>query len=226
LENATPEKPTSAQLPIPIKARVTGFCASLIVRAVCLTMRWELRDKAAITGTPPQTQMIWAVWHNRIFVLGVIYQKYLRTRRGAVLTSPSNDGAIIASFVQCFGNDAVRGSSSRGGFKALLSLKSWISNGFDVAITPDGPRGPRYQLAPGLILLAQKTGASILPIRVEYESCWRLKSWDQFQIPKPFSKVIVTFEPLVEVSEALDEAGFEIARVQVEKVMNPRGETE
>jgi len=189
-------------------------------------MRWNLVDKAGITTTNPDTQMIWTFWHNRIFVVPVLYRKYLRSRIGAVLTSPSNDGAIIATTVKCFGVDAVRGSSSRGGLKALLSLKSWISNGYDIAITPDGPRGPRYQLAPGLIMLAQKTGASILPIRVDYNTFWRLKSWDQFQIPKPFSKVTITFEPLEQVPETLDEASFETARARVEKIMNPTGETE
>jgi lysophospholipid acyltransferase (LPLAT)-like uncharacterized protein len=170
--------------------------------------------------------MIWTFWHNRIFALPVMYQKFIKTRSGAVLTSPSNDGAIIATTMKCFGVDAVRGSSSRGGLKALLSLKKWISNGFDVAITPDGPRGPRYRLAPGLIMLAQKTGAAILPIRVEYSSFWRLRSWDQFQIPKPFSKVTIIFEPLETIDALLDEAGFEKARLRIEKIMNPTGETE
>ena len=128
--------------------------------------------------------------------------------------------------MKCFGIDAVRGSSSRGGIKALLSLKKWINNGYDVAITPDGPRGPRYVLAPGLILLAQKTQAGILPVRVEYSSFWRLKSWDQFQIPKPFSKVIIIFEPLQTIETGLDEAGFEEARARVESILNPDGETE
>ncbi len=220
------EKPTTAQLPLSLKARAIGICASLLIRSVCLTLRWELHDKAGIASTPPSTQMIWTIWHNRIFALPLVYRKYVSSRRGAVLTSPSNDGSIIASTVKCFGVDAVRGSSSRGGLKALLALKSWLSNGFDILITPDGPRGPRYQLAPGLIMLAQKTGASILLIRVEYESFWRLKSWDQFQIPKPFSKVTVTFEPLEKVADDLDETDFEIARARVEKIMNPNGETE
>lgn len=221
-----PKTPVTAQLPLSFKARAIGFCAWLLIRSVCLTMRWELQDKPGIASTPPGTQMIWTIWHNRIFAVPLVYRKYLRSRRGAVLTSPSNDGAIIAAIAKCSGSDAVRGSSSRGGLKALLSLKSWLSDGFDVLITPDGPRGPRYQLAPGLILLAQKTGASILPIRVEYESFWRLKSWDQLQIPKPFSKATVTFEPLEQVPYDLDEAGFEIARARVEKIMNPSGETE
>ncbi|MDF1810801.1 MAG: lysophospholipid acyltransferase family protein [Verrucomicrobiales bacterium] len=221
-----PERPKTPGSEISRKQKAIGLAASLLIRAVCATMRWEMRDNAGIVKSPPDIQMIWTFWHNRVFAVPILYRKYLRSRSGAVLTSPSNDGTIIATTMKCFGVDAVRGSSSRGGLKALLSLKKWIDNGFDVAITPDGPRGPRYILAPGLILLAQKTQAAILPIRVEYSSFWRLKSWDQFQIPKPFSKVTVTFEPLQMIGPDLDEAGFEEARERVEKILNPARETE
>lgn len=221
-----PEKPKSKDIPVTFKAKAAGFGASMILRSVCATLRWNLEDKAGITENLPDQQMIWTSWHNRIFVLAPMYRRYLRSRSGACLTSPSKDGAIIATTMKCFGVDAVRGSSSRGGLKALLSLKKWIDNGFDVAITPDGPRGPRYALAPGLIMLAQKTGAAILPIRIEYSSYWHLRSWDQFRIPKPFSKVTVVFEPLETIQPGLDEAAFEEARAHVELVMNPRGETE
>ncbi len=208
------------------KAKVIGLLAATLIRIVSGTLRWRLDDKAGVTTDPPEGQMIWAFWHNRIFAVPVMYRKFLRSRRGAVLTSPSKDGAIIASTVSQFGVDSVRGSSSRGGLRALLALKKWIDDGYDVAITPDGPRGPRYQLAPGMVMLAQKTGASVLPVRVEYSSYWRLKSWDQFQIPKPFSKVAVTFEPLQTVASDVDEEAFEAARAEIQDVLNPDGETE
>ncbi|MDF1752092.1 MAG: lysophospholipid acyltransferase family protein [Verrucomicrobiales bacterium] len=221
-----PEKPKTSEPPLTFKAKAIGFGASLILRSVCATTKFELRDHAGIVDNPPSQQLIWCFWHNRIFAMPPAYRRYLKSRSGAVLTSPSNDGAMIATTLKCFGVDAVRGSSSRGGIKALLSLKKWIANGFDVAITPDGPRGPRYILAPGLIMLAQKTGAAILPIRIDYSDFWRLRSWDQFQIPKPFSKITVTFEPLQFIDPELDEAGFEEARLRVQNVMNPNGETD
>jgi lysophospholipid acyltransferase (LPLAT)-like uncharacterized protein len=220
------EKPKNSEPEVPFKARVTGFLVSLIIRSVCLTLRWELQDKAGFAKKPPENPVIWTFWHNRIFTIPVMYRKYLRHRSGAILTSQSKDGAIIATSIKCFGVDAVRGSSSRGGLRALLSLKKWLSNGFDVAITPDGPRGPRYQLAPGVIILAQKTGAGILPIRAKYSSFWRLNSWDQFQIPRPFSKVTIILEPVTTIPPDLDEDNFESERLRVEKIMNPDKETE
>lgn len=170
--------------------------------------------------------MIWTFWHNRIFVLPALHHRYLASRKGAVLTSASKDGEIIAAIVARFGCDAVRGSSSRRGVSALLGLIDWIRDGYDVAIVPDGPRGPRYQLGPGLVKLAEVTGSLVLPIRVEYGSYWHFKSWDRFRVPKPFSTVEVFLGPPVEVAPTLDEVGFENERLRLETLMNPTHETD
>ena len=98
---------------LPPKARRTGWAALLLIRLLSSTLRWRLHDPDGITQAPPSRPMIWTFWHNRIFVLPTVHHKYLRSRKGAVLTSASKDGEVIAAIVARVGCDAVRGSSSR-----------------------------------------------------------------------------------------------------------------
>jgi len=105
------------------------------------------------------------------------------------------------------------------GATALLQLSEILAGGGDVVITPDGPRGPVYQLGPGLVFLAQKTGAAILPMNLEYSNCWRLKNWDRFIIPRPFSRVRVIFGEPYLVNKTQTEEEFEAERVRLENRM-------
>jgi lysophospholipid acyltransferase (LPLAT)-like uncharacterized protein len=161
--------------------------------------------------------MIWTFWHNRMFVVPLLRVRAAH-RTGAVLTSASKDGEVIAAVMKCFGLRSVRGSSSRRGAMALLSLTGALEAGEDVAVTPDGPRGPRYKLGPGVVFLAQQTGAGILPIHIEYSRAVRLKSWDRFMIPLPFTRVRVICDDLIFVSP---EADPEAERARIEKIMQP-----
>src|SRR5690606_9214875 len=115
-------------------------------------------------------------------------------RKAVVLASASHDGAALASAMAVFGLGAVRGSSSRRGVAALIALKRALKSGVDVCITPDGPRGPRYGLQPGVVKLAASSGAPIIPIHVRFSSAWRLNTWDRFVLPKPFSRVHMIFD--------------------------------
>jgi lysophospholipid acyltransferase (LPLAT)-like uncharacterized protein len=196
----------------PITARV----AAVLIRILCRTLRFEFRDEAGILDPARKGPIIWLMWHNRILVVPYIRHRWLSHRKGVVLTSPSRDGGVLAGVVQAFGLAAERGSSSRRGASALLALGRWIEGGGDVAITPDGPRGPRYRLGAGAVLLSQKTGAPLLLLGVEYSSAWRLRSWDGFFIPRPFARVRVTFsEPFVAEPTA-DDAAFEAERLRIE----------
>ncbi len=209
------------------KARRIGWVGAFFIRLVSLTLRWRLHDPSGISTNPPDRPMIWTFWHNRIFVVPPLYHRYLRGRKGAVLTSASKDGEIIAAVIARFGCEAIRGSSSRRGTSALLGLIDWIRDGYDVAIVPDGPRGPRYRLGPGAAKLAEVTGALVLPIRIEYGSYWCFrKSWDRFRLPKPFTTVDVHLGPCAEVPSGLDEEAFETERVRLENLMNPHHETD
>ncbi len=222
---SSPEKEGAIHLLSPRSRRI-GRVGAILIRLFSLTMRWRLHDPDGLVENPPDRPMIWTFWHNRIFVVPTLYHKYLSSRKGVVLTSASRDGDIIAALVARFGCDAVRGSSSRRGSAALLGLIDWIRDGYDVAIVPDGPRGPRYRLGPGVIKLAEVTGALILPVRIEYGSSWVFKSWDLFRLPKPFSTVDVYLGPCTAVRSGLDDEAFEAERLRVEYLMNPTHETD
>ena len=199
--------------------RIGGVVAGLI-RLIGWTLRLQVEDRAGVMK--PQTQsMIWTFWHNRMLVVPLLRERFAPHRRGAVLTSASRDGAIIAAVMTRFSLRSVRGSSSRRGAAALIALKGELDAGSDVAVTPDGPRGPRYKLGPGVVFLAQQTGAGILPIRIEYSRVVRLKSWDRFMIPLPFSKVRVIFDNLIFVAPGAD---TEAERARIEQIMHPENE--
>jgi lysophospholipid acyltransferase (LPLAT)-like uncharacterized protein len=218
-----PEK----QTPIPLKARLAGFAASLLIRTLCLTLRIRIDDRAGILENEPDHPLIWVFWHNRLIVMPVIYSRHLRNRRGAVLTSPSRDGAYISATMSCFGVASVRGSSSKRGATAMVEMTDWVQQGYDMVFTPDGPRGPRYRLAPGIIKLAQKSGAPIFALRADYDSAWIFqRSWDHFRLPKPFSKVTVTLEPFETIDPNADGESFEAERQRIEKILNPNDETD
>ena len=146
--------------------------------------------------------MIWVLWHNRLLIVPILYERFFRDRKGAALISHSKDGALLAGCIERFGGEAVRGSSSRGGSSALSILRRKLEDGYDIYITPDGPRGPRYTMGPGAVWLARSSGASILPLNVEYSSFWRLGRWDGFVIPKPFARIDVTLQKLYTCNDA------------------------
>jgi Kdo2-lipid IVA 3' secondary acyltransferase len=183
------------------------------------TLRFEIDDPAGVVNAPPNERYIGALWHNRLLLFPFILRRYLPERSGAALISTSRDGAILADLVERFGFDTVRGSSSRKGASAIRQLGEVIASGHDVVITPDGPRGPAYELGQGIIFLAQQSGAEVVPINMEYSSFWRVKSWDRFILPKPFSKVRVIFGRPHRVAATADEAEFEEERLRLQEAM-------
>jgi lysophospholipid acyltransferase (LPLAT)-like uncharacterized protein len=158
------------------KAALLGAIGSRVMRLLFWTLRFRITDRARVLETPPEKPLLWAFWHNRLFVMVYVFEHYFKPmgRLGAALTSQSKDGEFIAAFIQHFSVRPIRGSSSRGGARSLVEMKRAIEEGYIMAITPDGPRGPRYSLSPGVVKLAQITGGFILPIPVTYSSYWRL----------------------------------------------------
>ena len=140
--------------------------------------------------------VMYIVWHGRILILPWFYRR-LRRGRGVraplVLVSRSRDGQLGTRYVGHFGLSVVRGSSSRGGGAALRGLVTAIRNGVDVAIVPDGPRGPREQLQGGVVALAALTGAPVVPLAIAAEPARRLSSWDRFLVPWPFARCLLAF---------------------------------
>jgi lysophospholipid acyltransferase (LPLAT)-like uncharacterized protein len=183
------------------------------------TIRYQLDDRAGVVGMPPNERYIGALWHNRLLLLPFVIQRFLPERHGAALISASRDGALLADLVERFGFEVVRGSSSRKGATAMLQLAEVIASGKDVVITPDGPRGPAYELGSGIIFLAQKTGAAVVPVNMEYSSCWRLKSWDRFILPCPFSRERVILGLPHQVAQTSTDEAFEHERMRLQDAM-------
>ena len=204
------------------RERFFAILGSKILRLLFMTLRLQIDDRAGLSRNAPKTPVIICFWHNRILGITLSFIRHYpgRARKGVtVLTSASRDGEVLAQLVGQFGMGAVRGSSSRRGSRALRELVDLVQEGHDIAITPDGPRGPRYSLGPGAILLAQLTAAPIIPMHAKFSRCFRLRSWDGFIIPLPFSKIWVTIDdPILVPRESTDEE-FEAMRQRVETLM-------
>ena len=129
------------------------------------------------------------IWHNRLFVSAEYFRRY-RTRRSVyALVSASKDGAWLAAFYRMIGLIPVRGSSSNFGREAGKALIEVMRAGHDIGITPDGPRGPMYVVEPGVLVVTRRNNAPMVLVGVEFTRAWRLKSWDRFYLPWPFSRV-------------------------------------
>ena len=193
-----------------------GVC---LLRGRERTLRYEVDDRAGILGKPVTENYVGALWHNRLLIFPLVLRRFFPNRPGTALISASRDGDLLAEAIRRFGYDVARGSSSRLGASAILQLTEVLASKRDVVITPDGPRGPVYELGPGIIFLAQKSGASVLPMSLEYSCCWRLGSWDRFIIPKPFAKVRVLIGHPHHVKPTGTPDEFEAERLALQDLM-------
>ena len=199
-----------------------SWLGAKLVRAIGCTLRIRIKDEAGFLSGAHAGPYLVSFWHNRLIVLPELFKRYYGSRKGVVaLISKSRDGTFISNIVRRLGLGVVNGSSSRGGTAAAFELINSVRNGLDAGITPDGPRGPRYHLDAGLIFLAQKTRAPILPLYVEYSRCVRFKSWDGFMVPLPFARVDVTLGALQRVGPTETNEEFEAERLRIEKIMQP-----
>ena len=190
-------------------------------QALVWSLRVHLEHPERLLDRENGGPVIYVFWHNRLLLIPMIWKRFLLRDRpcGVAMISASRDGELMARFLDRFSLAAARGSASRHGSRALRELAGWIKRGHDVGITPDGSRGPCYEVKPGLVLLAQLTGRPLLPISLEYSHAWRAKSWDRFFIPKPFSKVtFIVGEPLV-VRRTANAGEFEAERQRCEAAM-------
>lgn len=172
---------------------------ALAIRALASTWRYRVVNGEVVEALRGERiPMILALWHGQMLVP-------LWHHRGqdiGILISEHRDGEIIAQIAESLRLHTVRGSTSRGGGRALIGLVRALGDGRDVAITPDGPRGPAGSFAPGALVAAQRAGAPIVAIGVHAPQAWRLKSWDRFIIPKPFSRVHIAYSKPTYVAAA------------------------
>lgn len=200
-----------------VAIRAADLAFFLMIKLIGRTLRyeaegWEHFEAIEKAGKEP----IYAFWHDRIFA-GTYF---FRGRGIVVLTSQSFDGEYIARFIQRLGYGAIRGSSTRGGAGALVEMIRHMRRGLAMAFTVDGPRGPRYEVKTGAILLAKKTGHPIMPFIVETKKYWTVKSWDKLQIPKPFSRANVIITRPIYVAENAGEDDIEHYRVTLQKSLD------
>jgi lysophospholipid acyltransferase (LPLAT)-like uncharacterized protein len=190
--------------------------ASVGYRLIALlgsTLRWRtdgLEHFDSLVGSGRQPVM--GFWHGRI--LPATY--YFRRRGIVVITSENFDGEWIAGIIKRFGYTTARGSTSRGGRKALRQLMRALAAGKPAGFTLDGPRGPARVAQPGAVWLAKATGHPVLPFHLEASRYWTLKSWDRTQIPKPFATVALAIGEPFTVPRDADEAAIEQARLALE----------
>lgn len=193
---------------------MVGVLGSWLIRLLALTIR--IYDSPRGFNEKIQTvQAIYTFWHCLILIPAYVG----RRKNIQVLISQHSDGEYIAQVIKRLGFGVVRGSTTRGGARAVKTLVDKVREGYPVAITPDGPRGPRFVVQPGSIYLSQKTRLPIIPTTVGLSRYWKLPSWDEFRIPKPFSRALMMYGEPLHIPPNLTEEETESYRLQVEKIM-------
>ncbi|WP_018290323.1 lysophospholipid acyltransferase family protein [Verrucomicrobium sp. 3C] len=170
-----------------LRRNLSPAVAAFLVRRLTQTLRVTIEDPHRIVSRPPEEPLIFAFWHNRLLVMPALYSRHFPERRLVALVSASNDGELLSRLLSQFGFEAARGSSSRHGSLGFRTILRLGREGRDIVVTPDGPRGPRYQLQDGVLQIAQLLQRSILPISCRFSRRSEMRSWDRFQIPHPFS---------------------------------------
>jgi hypothetical protein len=195
------------------EAAAISIAGYRLVNALGSTFRWraeglEHLEAVARSGRQP----IMACWHGRILPATVFFR-----RRGiVVITSENFDGEWIAGIIERFGYGTARGSTSRGGRRALLQLSRDMAAGKPAGFTMDGPRGPARVAQPGALWLAKLTGNPVLPFHIEADRYWTANSWDRTQIPKPFATVSIAVGDPFEIPRDAEDDGIDDARRELE----------
>lgn len=201
---------------------MTGWLVRILVSAVALTLRWRQEDPTGQFAAPTPYPLLITFWHNRIFLVPHLIRhrwKSRRPRRLAALVSASTDGDKLVSVLIRFKVICVRGSSSRHGREALRELTRLVLDGDDAAITPDGPRGPKYVVQPGVISLAQLTQSPIVPVSYTLSRKIVVNSWDNFMIPLPFARCVVRVGAPIWVPREADEHLRDERRLELESAL-------
>lgn len=208
----------------PVARRVLARLLSGLLRGLFLSLRPEyLRRHLEHQIRRSNSPILYTFWHGRMLYFVKLYE-YLGSRV-TILVSQSRDGDLITHLLTGFGFHVTRGSSSRGGARALMDVVNKVRTGMDACFTPDGPRGPRYRVQPGLLLAAKRTGAAILPMT--FGARWKrvLPSWDAFLLPLPFSRVVVIYGEPIYVPADASASDLEAKRRELEATLRHITET-
>jgi len=187
----------------------------LLVKLLSSTYRYRLVDMENEQRVLDEHgTIVYASWHQRFFPGITVFA----TRKPiAIIISQSRDGEMIARVVDILGWRSVRGSSSKGGIRALKEIRRLTRKGYRVGHIVDGPQGPFGVVKPGLLTIAQFAGAPIVPVIASAQRRWTFNSWDRFMVPKPFSKVIIRFAPPITIPRRLEADAFDTLLQDIEK---------
>ena len=186
-----------------------------VITALGSSLNWKVEGLEHLQFDGNGRRPIMAFWHGR--VLTATY--FFRDRGIVVMISENFDGEWIARIIERFGFQTSRGSTSRGGPRALLQLKREMDEGRPTGFAVDGPRGPARKAQPGAVWLAKITGNPVVPFHMEASGYWSLKSWDRTQIPQPFSTVAVAVGSPIDVAADADESTIEAKRIELEEAL-------
>lgn len=201
--------------------RPAGHIAWFLITLVCLTLRKRVIVQETTGHAPGSRPVIVSLWHNRTFIPCYVYRYVLRGKTTmSMLTSASKDGAALSTVAEDYGMRTVRGSSHRRGIAGFMDMVAEVKNGCCMCITPDGPKGPLYRCHLGVIKLASLSGVPIVPLRIDYASCWRIrKAWDGYAIPKPFSRATLIWGEPIEVPAELTDEQAQAYAARLEQAM-------
>lgn len=189
-----------------IQKKLIPFLAYCLSRLINSTLKITVKNEDRLAAIKKDNRpIIFAFWHGHLWLTSY----HFRDRGYIGLASPSRDGEYISRLLMKFGWNIIRGSSSRGGARSLLKLIKKLKEGRDIVITPDGPQGPIHQVKPGIVYLAQKTDSVIIPVGVYFKKKVKFSSWDQFQLPYPFTKAALVYGDEIELRADLSEKELE-----------------
>jgi lysophospholipid acyltransferase (LPLAT)-like uncharacterized protein len=198
-----------------IPYKILLFIGVIFIKLWLKTLRVRLVDPNGVNRPDSNPHFIFVMWHNRVPGVLPLFHKNIR-RKTIGMTSRSKDGQIMTDVLSSFDLRTIRGSAakdgkSKGGAAALIHSIRALKEGNSICITPDGPRGPKYEVQLGAILASSKSGIPVLPLSINYKSCWQMKSWDALQIPKLFSKVDLIIGDPIQFDADLKKDDFENA---------------
>jgi lysophospholipid acyltransferase (LPLAT)-like uncharacterized protein len=220
---------TPAQSPAPpveLWRRIAIWPLALVLRIWWRTLRVTMPDKDLGVVTQRGKPIIFVLWHNRLFIAPDMVRRFRGGHPIYALVSASRDGAWLAALFAGVGMGAIRGSSSRKGREAAAGLIEALEGGCDIGITPDGPRGPSYVMKPGAVVVGRRSNAFFVLVGMDFESAWRVSSWDGFYLPRPFSRVHMRYEEvdpagLEDSDEAVAQLGKRLVELNPDRIPAP-----
>lgn len=175
---------------------IVPFVASVVIRLIYATNKKKFHSPPSVGEEP----IIFACWHGELLMLPYLYSKYRKIPHAKVLISSHFDGMLISKTIKYFGLETIEGSTNRNATRVLMQGIRALKDGYDIGITPDGPKGPRHEVADGIIAMAQKANAKIVLVEMKPTKFWQFNSWDKFIVPKPFGTLNYYSTPPIDVA--------------------------